>query len=230
MEVQAQLDAIEAEIRHGRYRTGEWSRLLAALRMQPRPVRRACSAQVSRISDELHQRTHSRRISFTVGLTLEIVATAVGAALLWHAVSAGSPIEAIVAAIIWIVTLQPLVKLVVGGAFGIRFSYAYLYGVEPRFKMFYGTYLELPRARRILFHLSGMLGSPFGAGLVWLFVRRTMPATAIVCAAAFWLLLIFNLAILGAGMAGARTMLGRVPIRLSSGGVAGQELREALRR
>ncbi len=47
-------------------------------------------------------------------------------------------------------------------ALGIAYDYAYLFHIEPRFKMSYGTYLAAPRWARIVFHLSGIVGSPLG--------------------------------------------------------------------
>ena len=51
-------------------------------------------------------------------------------------------------------------KVTTGLAVGLRYSYAYLWYFEPRFKMAYGRYLLLSDTRRRLVQLSGCFGTP----------------------------------------------------------------------
>ncbi len=66
------------------------------------------------------------------------------------------------AAAIWVTTFEPMLKLLIGMALGVRYEYAYLRNGEPRFKMRYGTCLAAPRALRIALHVSGTIGLPRG--------------------------------------------------------------------
>ncbi|MEK9868615.1 MAG: hypothetical protein VW831_02735 [Gammaproteobacteria bacterium] len=65
-------------------------------------------------------------------------------------------------------SLQPLIKVSTGLVLGVRYSYAYLWYFEPRFKMAYGTYLLLTRHQRMCLHLAGSVGTPlaFACGYI----------------------------------------------------------------
>jgi hypothetical protein len=69
--------------------------------------------------------------------------------------------------ILWASAFQPLIKVVSGTALGIGYEYIYLFGrIEPHFKTDFGSYLALSAWKRMIFHLSGTLGSALGAALV----------------------------------------------------------------
>jgi hypothetical protein len=129
--------------------------------------------------------------------------------------------------IIWVSTLQPLVKLAVGTLSGVRYDYCYLYGLEPRFKMKFGSYVSAPRRKRIALHASGMVGSPLGAILVAYMADDTLPVARSVSLAVFWIVLAINLISAILGLFGVRR-LGRLRLAEGSGGALGLELREAL--
>ena len=57
-------------------------------------------------------------------------------------------------------TGQPLVKVTLGLLLGVRYAYAYLWYVEPRFKIRYSTYIALTPRRRVLLNLTGSIGTP----------------------------------------------------------------------
>jgi len=174
-----------------------------------------------------HRRHPVRTCSLGVAVGLELAATVGGGALLWLGLAIRSNAAALVALVIWITTFQPLLKLAVGLALGVRYDYAYLLGVEPRIKMRFGTYLAASRPARILLHLSGCIGSPLAAWVVSRLARPTLPLTATVATALFWSIAGLNAGLLLAGVVGARH-IGKVRIAISSGGRAGMELREAL--
>ncbi|MFQ5852616.1 MAG: hypothetical protein ACE5JU_18820 [Candidatus Binatia bacterium] len=123
-------------------------------------------------------------------------------------------------------TLQPLVKIAVGYLSGIRFSYAYVWYIEPRFKMRYGTYLALSRWRRVLFQLSGAVGTPLAFGIVSLLAAPKLQAVAAICAALFWITVAIQVTPFLAGLTGARRFgLGSLA-RVTSAGLAAMEVRE----
>ena len=187
----------------------------------------ALAADVSRVSRKLHARHHHRTLSAAGGIGLELLATGAAGAVFAIGQARGSNVAVLVAAAISITTFQPLIKLLVGSVLGVRYEYAYLHGVEPRFKMRYGTYLAAPRWRRIVVHLSGTVGSPLAAWLVSRLTQRQLPLASRICVAAFWATLGLNALLFFAALIG----LGRIrTVRLgaTSGGAAAIELRDAL--
>jgi hypothetical protein len=162
---------------------------------------------------------------FERAVAFEILASLGGLAILTVAASTGSAVAFVAAAVCLVVTLQPLLKVATGLAFRLAFAYAYLWGVEPRFKLKYGTYLAAPRWKRVSYHVSGMLGSPFAWLIVAVVARPSHPTLSGVL---WWLAVVHMVFIVGQfllAVAGVR----RVPLigllRLGSGGAAGWELR-----
>lgn len=135
-ELRDRVRAIESEISSGRYRTGGWSELLDEIGQRPRGERAALRDDISRASHALHRRY--------VALTIPI----------WLAI-AGELGLAALGACAWITAFQTLVKFATGRALGVEYDYAYLFGIEPRLNMRYGSYVAAPRGARALFHLSG---------------------------------------------------------------------------
>lgn len=226
-DLRSKLAAIEADIDAGRYRPGLWENLVRLARGQPRSERLALAADVSRISGKLHGRKGLRTLSVPAGVELELLATVAGGVALAIARANGSNLAALVAAGVWITTFQPLIKLMAGTLLGVRYEYAYLRGMEPRFKMRYGTYLAAPRWARIVVHLSGTVGSPLAAWLVGTLTRPELRLAGRVCVVAFWATLALNALLFLAALIGLRR-LGPVRLATTSGGVAAVEMREAL--
>jgi len=220
------LAEIERDLDAGRYRPGPWQALLTELRSRPRAERVALAQGISRVSDKLHAREPKRRISFAAGVLAELVFTILGAALLAWGVRHHLGWPAVLVAIIWTMTLQPLVKILVGALIGVRYSYAYLMGVEPRFKMRYGTYIAAPRGARILFHLSGAVGSPLGSWLPIPFLAPDLHAARIFCWVLFGVNVLINVVPFFIALAGRRR-LGPIRLSLGSAASAAQEIREA---
>jgi len=182
-ELRGRLLMVERALDAGQYRAGEWTAVVRTLRAQPRAVRRALADDVSRVSRKVHRRHPVRTCSLGVAVGLELAATVAGGALLWLGLAIRSNAAALVALVIWITTFQPLLKLAVGLALGVRYDYAYLLGVEPRIKLRFGTYLAASRPARILLHLSGCIGSALAAWVVGRLARPTLPLTATVATA-----------------------------------------------
>jgi len=224
-----ELLVIERTLDAGLYRPGPWERFLRQAQQRPRSERQALAADVSRVSEKVHRRGGPRTVSVAAGVGLELAATAVGGLFLALGIHLASNVGVLLAGAIWITTFEPLVKVVVGFALGIRYDYAYLRGGEPRFKMRYGTYLAAPRATRIALHLSGTIGSPLAAWLVGRIAGPFLSLSGTICCVAVWVLIAINVVLFGAALAGLRR-LGPVRLGISSGGVAGAELREALQK
>lgn len=223
------LSELEREIDAGSYRPGAWQAWLREARRRPRAERIALAEAISRVSEKLHARAPRRRVALGAGLLAECALALIGAVLLGLAVRDGSNAAAVVAAMLWAMSFQPLFKLAVGSMLGVRYAYAYFLGLEPRFKMRYGTYVAAPRAARIIFHLSGMIGSSLGAWLPIPFLSPDLRPAIIIC----WVLFGLTAATNVVPFLMALTGIGRVgPLRLSlaSAGSAALEIREALRR
>ena len=226
--LRARILDVESEVDAGRYKPGPWAKILDELRNRPDEERAALADDLTRTSDKLHLRNNPKRIGLTAAIGLELIATAIGGVLLARGLGNRSLLLTIAGALIWISTFQPLVKIAIGTTLGVGYSYAYLYGLEPRFKMRYGSYLAAPRWARVTLHLSGMAGSPLAAAIVWATARGAMPLASLICAILFWMLVATNLVQFIAGLAGLKRL--GLPVRLGSGGAAGIELREALGR
>ena len=226
-ELRERMRAIENEINSGRYRTGEWARLVDEIEQQPREERAALRDDISRASRALHRRHVGRTIPIGLTIAAELGLAALGAILIALAGRAGSNVLGILGACAWITAFQPLLKFATGRLLGVEYDYAYVLGVEPRLKMKYGSYLAAPRWARVLVHLSGTLGSPLGALLGWAVIPSNLSVARTFCIAGFWALSAVNAGFLIAGLLGVRRIFG-AGMTLSSGGAAGRELREGV--
>jgi len=220
--------AIERQVDSDSYRAGPWGRLVNELRALPIAERRSLAEAVSRVSRKLHLRNRRGTISVRTGYLAEVALAVAGAVVLALGARHQSNLLVIVSAVIWTIAFQPLLKVAVGYLLGVRYQYAYLYGVEPRFKMCFGEYLAQPRYARLLLHMSGTVGSPLGAWLPTLFVDPSLRIAVYGCWGLFWSVVAINVAGFVAVVTGVRARIGSVSLRDSSGGAAALEVREAL--
>ena len=226
-QLQTEIAKIESSIDAGTYRPGPWARLLTRVRAAPAADRLAISADVTRVSRKLHLRRSRNTIKAQTGVMIELGAVALGDFLLALGVHAASNVAAVAGMAIWVVALQPLIKVATGAALGIRYDYAYLANGEPRFKMEYGSYLAQPRSARVVLHLSGAVGSPLGAYLAATLTRGQLPPAHWIAIVVFWMINALNLALLVAGLTGVKR-LGVSRTVDTSCGAAGAEITEAL--
>lgn len=226
--ISERIAAIERDVDNNRYSPGPWARLVKEIRGLPVAERREFSRDLTRVSRKLHERGGRSTIAAPIGYAAEIVLAFIGAIILAIGAVERSGILVIAAALIWTTAFQPLIKVGVGYLLGIEYEYAYFYGVEPRFKMRFGQYIAKPRYKRLLLHLSGMIGSPLGAWLPTLFVDPSLRIAIDVCWVVFWIVVAINVGAFVAVLIGLGSRVG--PIRLvdGSGGAAALELREAL--
>ena len=224
------LARIEAALDAGEYRPGPWAALVARVRMLPAAVRRALSDDLSRVSDKLHGRLPRPTMSVAGALAVELSVTVLAVGLCGWGLEQSSGVVVVAAGLVLVGSLQPLVKVGTGLLLGIRYSYAFLLGVEPRFKMRYGTFLAAAPTSRVLLHLSGTVGSPLAA---WLVGRAAAAAglvgAATVCGIVFWGIVVVNLLPVVAVVAGMKK-IGPIVLRETSGGAAMIELKVALGR
>ena len=218
---------IEHALDSNQYRPGIWRATLADARRLSREDRRALAEDISRVSRKLHLREPRRRASFTTALILEGVFALIGGVLLLLANQNQSNTLGIIGMLLWVMTLQPLVKVGVGFLLSVEYEYGFLFGVEPRFKMRFGDYLAAPRWARIVLHLSGTIGSPLGSWLATVCLNKNLWIAIDVSWVAFWLVVAVNAASMIAALAGVRKV-GPFAFRDSSGGSAMIELKEAL--
>jgi hypothetical protein len=226
-EVRDRIAAIEQEVDQGRYRPGPWEATMGLARRLPRADRAALADEISRVSAKLHARKGIRKVPLGAGLAAEIAGAVAGVILLVFAIGYGSSWAAILAAIVWMVTLEPLVKITAGYLLGIDYEYVYLFGVEPRFKMRYGDYMAAPRWARVVLHLAGTVGAPLGAWLPSVCVGSELWRAADLCWVIFWILVAVNVASFCAALFGVRRV-GPLRLALSSGGAAAFEFKEAM--
>lgn len=221
------LREIEELIDSGSYRPGPWSAFLEAARAKPREERLALSHDVTRISDKLHGLQGHPAMPVETALAIEVLATLVGLTLLALGIRAQSAGSVIVATAVLAVTLQPLLKTGVGQLLGIRYSYAYLWKFEPRFKMRYGTYLSAKRWERVAVHASGCFGTPLALWIVAALSTGRLDWVAQACALLFSIALAGQVALFVLTFAGFER-LGRLgPLRLTSAGGAAYELQQS---
>jgi len=125
-----------------------------------------------------------------------------------------------------LLSLQPLIKIVVGLIIGVRYAYAYLWYIEPRFKMQYGSYLTTAPMGRVMLHLSGGLGAPLALLLGVIFIADSTLVD--LCWIFFWVMLLIQIVAFAAEWVGI-TKVG--PLRLSlltSPATAAMELKTVL--
>ncbi len=226
-ELRDRLSAIEDAIDARTYQRGRWTAWLRVARAAPARVRRALADDASRVSSTLHHAQYRHRCPLAIALGLEVAATVAAGGLLWLGRGSGSNPAAIAALAVAITTFEPLVKIAAGVVLGVRYEDAYLRGVEPRFKMRYGSYLAAPRPARILLGLAGCLGSPLAAFVVARLARPRLPMTATLATALMWIIAAANAGFFLAALVGIQR-IGRFRLATSSGGTAGAELREML--
>jgi hypothetical protein len=228
-ELRARLSQIEASLDGGGYRPGPWARLVSDLKRQPPSDRRALADDLSQVSRKLHRRRAGRTISVAAGVAVEAAVVICGGILLAAAIHSDSVLAAAGGGIFWMTAFQPLMKIAIGYALGVGYDYAYLYGVEPRFKMRFGDYVAAPRSARVALHLGGTVGSPIGLWFAAIAIRDELPATARALILGAWLLLALNAVLFAIGAAGV-TRIGSHRTQDTSGGAAALELREGLGR
>lgn len=209
------LATIEAALDRGDYSPGPWRWLVGELRDSPPAERAALAPEISRVSRKLHGRKYRRTAGVLGAVLLEALAGTLGGVLVAAGLVHSSNLLGVLGMGLWATALEPLIKLSVGTALGVEYDYAYLYGgVEPRFKMNFGSYLALAPLRRALVQFAGTLGSPLGALIAARLFATGLPVASFVSWIVFWLTLAANVGGLFSEIAQVRRL---GPIRLPPG-------------
>jgi hypothetical protein len=201
------LAMIEAALDSGDYKPEPWRRLVDELRDTVQTERAALAPDISRASRKLHQRRRRRTVRVIGAILLEGLGGTLAGLLIAAALTHGLTLQALVGMALLVTSLEPLIKLSAGTALGVKYDYAYLYGgVEPRFKMSFGSYLTLPPLRRALVQFAGMPGSMLGALIAAELFTPALPTAGIVSWVVFWLVLAVNIGGLIGELAGVRRL------------------------
>ncbi len=122
-QIRDRLTEVERQIDDQSYRPGPWDKLLKDARTLPREDRLALKEEITRVSGKLHRRDGKRTLTVRTGLVAEVVLTGVGGVLIILAIHNQSNVLGIIAAAIWTMTFQPLVKIGVGYLLGVAYEY-----------------------------------------------------------------------------------------------------------
>ena len=228
-DLQEKLARIEQQLEAGTYQKGPGAAFLRAAEGRTPSDLAPLADDISRVSDKLHRSDGKRTLPFPIGMVLEVAATVVGFGILGVGLRDASVGAVALATAILVTTFQPLLKVGVGTLMGIRYSYAYLWGIEPRFKMRFGTYLATGRWRRVALHLSGTIGSPLALLSISILARDSMPVTSDILGALFYVLVAFQAVLFAAVLGGVRTVPFVGLLRMTSAGAAALEAQNAVR-
>jgi len=222
-EIEQLIEQIDTALTEERYRPGGWQRLVTEVNKLPVAERVELSDRISSLGNKLHQRHGFLQLGFPLAFGAEIFLAVCGLALLLEGV--GLPLV-ITGLVFLLLSLQPLIKIVVGLIIGVRYAYAYLWYIEPRFKMQYGSYLTTAPMERVMLHLSGGLGAPLALLLGVIFIADSTLVD--LCWIFFWVMLLIQIVAFVAEWVGI-TKVG--PLRLSlltSPATAAMELKTVL--
>lgn len=224
--IRQRLADLDAALDEGRYRKGMWQRLLRDAARLPSGDKPAIAGMLDIVSRKLHGRNGYPRAPFSVAFIAEIVLLAAGVALL----SSPSSMLILPGTAAIAVSLQPTTKVVAGLLLGVRYDYAFLWYIEPRFKMRYGTYFLLGPARRVLFHLAGSIGTPIAMYVGFACLSDISPILAYVCLAFAAVALLMQVGAFLAQWMGVDRVAGFRLATLTSPATAAFELKQLLDR
>ncbi len=156
--ISQQIEEIEQALDEKRYKVGSWQKLVEQVDALGSDERVEISGLVSALGNKLHQRHGFPGIPFVVGFVAELTLMVFGTYVL--VIGSESLLLALAGSLALILSMQPFLKILTGSLLGVRYAYAFLFYVEPRFKMQYGSYLSLTSMQRIVYHTSGAIGTP----------------------------------------------------------------------
>lgn len=154
--LQSELENIENSLDSGNYRVGQWQKFIDHMSEYDGQKLTPIAADVSRISNKLHRSHNYFELPVVPSMVFEVLITLLGFVCFFSE----NPFVRLAGVVLLLMSLQPLIKVVTGLLLGIRYSYVYFLNVEPRFKMFYGTYIPLSIEKKVFYHLSGAIGTP----------------------------------------------------------------------
>ena len=222
-QIRSELLQIERAINDNTYKPGRWQRLLNSLYVLDRTLLRNLKPNISHVSNRLHSRNNFLTFSFLPIYLGELVLCGLAVNLS----QSTNLIERIIATALFALTLQPLLKITTGIAIGVRYSYAYLWYVEPRFKMQYGDYVSRQPWQRMLLHLMGSLGTPI-AMYIGINLLSDNDILSFLCVVGFVAVTLMQIGALVAALLGVRKVGGFVLHQLTTPAMLGVEIKTSL--
>lgn len=171
---------IRTDLHQNNYKPGPWHKLTKLLAKAPAGERAEVSELVSEVSNLLHSRKYKFRAPFLVGYAAEWIILVLSITLM----QADHLLLRLASVGLLALCLQPMLKVTAGLLLGVRYAYVYLWYIEPRFKMAYGTYMQLGPARQCALHFAGSLGTP-AALMVGIFLLNDSFWLQALCLAGF---------------------------------------------
>ena len=163
LEVRQVMARIESNLDSGTYRVGDWQKCLNKLKGLGQGSSSMVSHDLTRISNKLHRRNRFPEAPAWTGFVFEYLLFAMSIL----AMTAESTLLRLASIIMLALCLQPMIKISTGIFLGVRYSYIYLWYVEPRFKMRFGTYYDLARRKKLVLQFSGSVGTPVALLVGW---------------------------------------------------------------
>lgn len=154
---------IESNLDSGTYRVGDWQKCLNKLKGLGQGSSSMVSHDLTRISNKLHRRNRFPEAPAWMGFVFEYLLFVMSIL----AMAAESTLLRLASIIMLALCLQPIIKISTGILLGVRYSYVYLWYVEPRFKMRFGTYYDLARWKKLVLQFSGSVGTPVALLVGW---------------------------------------------------------------
>lgn len=158
IKINQQIEEIEIALDEKRYRVGSWQKLVEEVEALSSDERAEISGLISELGNKLHQRHGFPSVPFVCGFLGELMLMVFGTFVL--VIGSESLLLTLAGSLALILSMQPFLKILIGLLLSVRYAYVFLFYVEPRFKMQYGTYLSLTAVQRIIYHTSGVIGTP----------------------------------------------------------------------
>ena len=178
LEVRQVMDRIEDSLDSGTYCVGDWQKCVNELKRLGQDSTLMLSQDLTRISNKLHRRNQYPEAPMWTGLALEYLLLVMS----MLAMTAESTSVRLASIIALALCLQPLIKISMGMLLGVRYAYVYLWYIEPRFKMRFGTYHHLARWKKLILQLAGSVGTPVALLVGWR-VLGDAPMLSMLCLA-----------------------------------------------
>ena len=222
--LKSRIRALHFSISEGSYRIGDWQTLLRDIEASDIGVRSKLREDITMVSAALHSRHNYPTAPFLPIYIVELAILVGATAITIY----DSLIPNLLATLLLAVTLQPTLKVTTGLILGVRYSHAYLWYFEPRFKMKYGDYVSRPTWQRLLINFVGSVGTPL-AMIIGLKLLAENAYLFWVCAMGLIAFSMMQIVAFSAALAGI-TRLGPFTLRhLTTPAMLGFEIRERLR-
>ncbi|MFT7245166.1 MAG: hypothetical protein ACI82A_002531 [Candidatus Azotimanducaceae bacterium] len=218
-----ELEAIDLAIANGTYKKGRWQRIVRELQGLPPVSRKTLSMLVTRVSDHLHKENEFPSLPVAVGFAAEVVLF-IAACLLLLEPSIWLRLLGVAALAL---CLQPSIKILTASILGVRYSYVFLWYVEPRFKMQFGSYLARSPGQKMLINAMGSIGTPIALAIGFV-ALRDVPWLSLLCLAGLVGATVMQIGAFIAALMGVRKVGPFLLTTLTTPATLGAQVREML--